>query len=989
MLVACVWTVSWAQDPTYPINGVYDERTQLYAFTHATIHVDHETTLEDATLVIQEGKIIAVGTDVAIPAGAITFDATGKHLYPSFVETFGNYGMPAPKAEGSRSRLQPQMLSNKKGAYGWNEALKPEFRAHEAFNVDEKAAKEMRQLGFGAVLTHRMDGISRGSGTVVSLAEGKENELILNPIASHHLSFSKGTSTQSYPSSLMGGIALLRQTYYDADWYKRVGHEEATNISLQAWNDLMDVPAIFAAEDKLNALRADKVGDEFGVQYIFKGGGDEYQRIPELKATGASFIIPLDFPTAYDVEDPYDALQIGLEDMKHWELAPSNAARLAEAGIDFAITTHGIKAKDFWKNLRLAISRGLSANAALQALTSTPARMAGVADKVGALRTGMVANFIVTDGDLFLSEADIYHNWVQGKGYVLKPLHHADLRGTYELTIGKLGYTLVVDGPSAEKAKAHIPLTDSTQITVQHELAHNGIRLAFNLDGKAGRVTTLSGMVEGDQWLGNGTSPEGDWLVWSAKRTKDHEEKPKSEDEKEDKEDAATGAITYPFLPFGNEALPTAQTYLIKNATVWTNEADGILDNTDVLLRDGKITKIGQNLSAKGAIEIDGTGKHLTAGIIDEHSHIAVSGGVNEGSQYSSAEVSISDVVNSENYHIYRQLAGGVTTAQLLHGSANPIGGQSALIKLKWGYAPEAMKYGDNDPFIKFALGENVKQSNWGDDYRIRFPQTRMGVEQVYDDHFTRARAYEKARREDPNGTRKDLEMEVLLQILNKERFITCHSYVQSEINMLMKIAEKHGFIINTFTHILEGYKVADKMAAHGAAGSTFSDWWAYKYEVIDAIPYNGALMHSQGVLTAFNSDDAEMARRLNQEAGKAVMYGGVPQEEAWKFVTLNPAKMLHIDDRVGSIKVGKDADVVLWSHNPLSVYAVAEKTWVEGIQFFDRQEDVKKREAVKAERARLIQKLLAAKKNGVPTQPVKVKADKHYHCDTFHDEMK
>ena len=271
--------------------------------------------------------------------------------------------------------------------------------------------------------------------------------------------------------------------------------------------------------------------------------------------------------------------------------------------------------------------------------------------------------------------------------------------------------------------------------------------------------------------------------------------------------------------------------------------------------------------------------------------------------------------MKSNDINIYRQLSGGVTTAQLLHGSANPIGGQSAVIKFRWGSAPEEMKLEGADGFIKFALGENVKQSNWGDFERIRFPQTRMGVEQVFYDHFHQAKAYEQAWKEYNTlslsekrrtiAPREDLEMNTLVEILNKERFITCHSYVQSEINMLMKVADSMGFTLNTFTHILEGYKVADKMKEHGAGGSTFSDWWAYKFEVNDAIPYNAALLQDMGVLTAINSDDAEMARRLNQEAAKAVKYGKATEEEAWKMVTLNPAKLLHIDHLVGSIKVG------------------------------------------------------------------------------------
>jgi imidazolonepropionase-like amidohydrolase len=381
---------------------------------------------------------------------------------------------------------------------------------------------------------------------------------------------------------------------------------------------------------------------------------------------------------------------------------------------------------------------------------------------------------------------------------------------------------------------------------------------------------------------------------------------------------------------------------------------------------------------------------------VDEHSHIAISRGVNEAGQAITSEVSIGDVVDAEDINIYRQLAGGVTAAQLLHGSANPIGGQSALVKLRWGKTPAEMKIRGADGFIKFALGENVKQSNWGDEHTVRFPQTRMGVEQVFYDAFHRAKNYraeqeiyaagKKKEKKKTASPRRDLELEALAEILDSQRFITCHSYIQSEINMLMHVADSMNFRINTFTHILEGYKVADMLREHGAAASTFSDWWAYKFEVNDAIPYNAALLHERGVLTGFNSDDAEMGRRLNQEAAKAVKYGGVSEEEAWKFITLNPAKMLHLDHRMGSIKAGKDADLVLWSAHPLSVYTHAEQTYIDGSLYFDRERDkmLGKRDA--EERERIVKKMMqsADKKKAQKYQPEEKKL---YHCETMEQE--
>jgi len=397
-------------------------------------------------------------------------------------------------------------------------------------------------------------------------------------------------------------------------------------------------------------------------------------------------------------------------------------------------------------------------------------------------------------------------------------------------------------------------------------------------------------------------------------------------------------------------------------------------------------------------IIIDGKGKHLTSGIIDEHSHIAISRGVNEGGQAVTAEVSIGDVVNPDDINIYRQLSGGVTAAQLLHGSANPIGGQSALIKLKWGFSPDEMLIKDAPKFIKCALGENVKQANWGDFNTVRFPQSRMGVEQVFYDGFTRAKAYKKEW-EDYQvnlvkkgastifAPRKDLELEVLNEILDSKRFISCHSYVQSEINMLMHVADSMGFKINTFTHILEGYKVADKMKKHGAGGSTFSDWWAYKFEVNDAIPYNAKLMQDQGLVVAINSDDAEMGRRLNQEAAKSVKYGGMSEEEAWKMVTLNPAKLLHLDDRMGSVKIGKDADLVLWTGNPLSIESKVELTMIDGLILYNRNNNLALEERNTKERARLINKMLESNEKGEETKPFIKKGRRLYHCDTHGEE--
>ena len=989
--------VSFSQG-TFPVNGVKDNKSQIYyAFTNAIIAVDYQTIITNATLLIKDGFIEQAGQNITLPKGTVVYDLKGRYIYPSLIDLYSNYGMPEVKKE--KKGDGPQMESSTKGAYNWNQAIKPEITSSKQFNADSKTAGELRKLGFGAVLTHQQDGIARGTSVFVSLADGKDNEVMLKGEAAAHYSFSKGSSTQDYPSSVMGSIALLRQTYLDAEWYNK--NQQANreyNLSLEEWNRIQKLPQVFEVDDKLSALRADKVGDEFSIQYIIKGNGDEYQRINEIKATKANLILPVNFPKAYDVEDAYDALLVSLEDIKHWELAPANLAAIEKNQIPFSITTAGLKEKkEFWKNLNKAIDNGLSRQEALKALTYSPAKMLGMENKTGSLKSGMMANFIITSDSLFSEKMIIYENWIQGRQYKIYDKDRVDIRGDYGLNIGtSIIYMLKVKG-EIDKLTGEIIPADSVKSKVNIDQDGGVISLHFESEKDKGFIR-LSGKINYNSgiWDGRGQLPNGDWIKWSAiKKAKFEAEKKDSTDKKK----PDPGSITYPLMAYGWKEFPETENILIKGATVWTLENEGKIENADVLIREGKIAKVGHNIDTTGskAKIIDGRGKHLTPGIIDEHSHIAISKGVNEGTQAVSSEVRIGDVVNSDDINIYRQLSGGVTAAQLLHGSANPIGGQSALIKLRWGRSPEEMKIEGADGYIKFALGENVKQANHGDKSIIRFPQTRMGVEQTFYDAFIRAKEYQLTwnkfnkplakGKEKTAYPRKDLELEALVEILNEKRFITCHSYVQSEINMLMHIADSMGFKINTFTHILEGYKVADKMKAHGVGSSTFADWWAYKFEVNDAIPYNAAMLNQMGIITAINSDDAEMGRRLNQEAAKTVKYGNVSEEDALKMVTLNAAKLLHLDNKMGSIKAGKDADLVLWSDHPLSIYAKAEKTFVDGICYFDREQDLILREEIRRERSRIIQKMIKAKKEGEETQKPKAKNQKLYHCETIEEE--
>lgn len=954
--------------PTYPVNDVASPKDGCYAFTNATIVKDAQSTLQNATLVIRQGKIESVGNNVAIPKDAVIIDCKGKFIYPAFIDIYSDYGIPAPErqstAGGGGFFRTTQLTSNTKGAYGWNQSIKSETEAYKIFSADDSKAKPLRDLGFGAVLTHQKDGIARGTGSIVTLASQADNLVLIKERASAHYSFNRGTSGQSYPSSMMGMIALLRQTYLDAQWYKTNPAAEGVNLTLKSWNDNQGLPQIFEANDKWNNLRADKIGDEFGVQYIIKGGGNEYQRIKEMAETKASFILPLNFPAAMDVDDPNDLRFVGLDDLKHWELAPGNAAALEKAGINFCLTTADLSnVSEFMTNLRKAMEYGLTETKALEALTKTPASLLGVYDRIGSLDAGKIANFIITSGPVFGEKTVILQNWTQGIKNPVKEDNWYDVKGTYDMLAnthtGAKAYTLELkDGGVAQ-------FISKDTLTGKYSYDGNLAKLSYTEGrGPNAKETTLSGAAIGNKWTGTGRDAAGNTFTWSAALTKAAE--PKS-DSARAKQPLVLGKVTYPFLSYGWEEMPKQENLLIKNATVWTSEKEGKLENTDVLLKNGKISTIGKNLNDATAKIIDATGKHVTAGIIDEHSHIA-SSSTNEGGQSVTSEVRIGDNLNPDDMNIYRQLSGGVTSSHILHGSANTIGGQTQLIKLRWGANDQDLKFAGADPFIKFALGENVKRSS-STMGNPRFPDSRMGVEQVLVDAFQRASDYQAAWKAAGNkGTvRKDLELDALSEIMNKKRFITCHSYVQSEINNMMKVGDQFGFTVNTFTHILEGYKVADKMKAHGANASTFSDWWNYKMEVVDAIPYNAYIMQQVGLNVAINSDDAEMARRLNQEAAKTVKYGGVSEEDALKMVTINPAKMLHVDKQTGSLKAGKDADLVIWSDHPLSIYARAEKTIVDGIIYFDREKDAAMRKTNQAEKARIVAKLAAAKRTAGP----------------------
>jgi imidazolonepropionase-like amidohydrolase len=390
---------------------------------------------------------------------------------------------------------------------------------------------------------------------------------------------------------------------------------------------------------------------------------------------------------------------------------------------------------------------------------------------------------------------------------------------------------------------------------------------------------------------------------------------------------------------------------VIQNATILTI-TNGTIENGSILIRNGKIAEVGTDVSVpRGAHVVDAAGQYVMPGIIDAHTHIG--GGFNEGSVNVSAMTGVHDVINPDDVNIYRALAGGVTSVNVLHGSANPIGGQNAVLKLRWGSDADGLVMQGAPPGIKFALGENPKRGGG-------WPATRMGVNDVIRQAFVEAEQYQadwdayRAGGDDGVPPRRDLELEALAEILSGERLVHAHAYRQDEILQLIRLAEEFGFRVATFQHVLEGYKVAKEIAEHGAAASTFSDWWGYKMEAYDAIPYNAAIMVEKGVSVSINSDSNEEMRHLNQEAAKTMKWGGMTETQALSMITINPARQLGVADQVGSIEVGKDADIVIFDRHPLDNFSIPQKTYVDGKLYFDIEGDRERQRAIDDEKEAL-----------------------------------
>ena len=1013
LILAILATQGTAQvKPVDPDQGLHYNTPRVFVLKGATVVTEPGKSIDKGEIVIRDGLIESVGRVANYPRDAVEIDLTGKTIYAGFIES---YLTRDEKRKGGRASYGNEKEPEKEEATAtahWNKRIRPDFRVLDGFALEDKKLEELRELGFTSAHLVPNDGIFRGQSAMIHLGEWSAGSIINEQGPVHLTAFeSGGWRDRSYPNSLLGSIALMRQTFINSNWYADAwktyrrfpGDNEQPEVdrALEILSQHIKAEGAFCFEvgDELAALRAGRIAQEFDLKLWLRGNGYEYRRPQEIADLEAFVILPLNFPQTPDVETWETALQQTNAALRHWDMAPDNLQKMIEAGIPFALTASGLKeGTSFTKNLRRAVERGLAAKDALASLTTVPANYLGVEEQLGTIDEGKIANLTVVDGNYFEGKSQVTEVWIQGNRHRLVREPDQDFRGKWlmQWTFDDLTRedTLDVSGKKT-KLKAKLVWNESSTDLKNIKIEiNNSVSFLFKGDSlELTGIVRFSGSVKDDYAEGQGRTPDGKTIKWFARRTAPFEEK-SEQDKPKEREKASTLAVRYPEGAFGFEAIPEQPPIiLIKNATIWTSGPAGIMKESDLLVKRGKIWKIGRNLKVsgkvKGAVVIDAKGRHITPGLIDCHSHSAASS-INEGTQAVTAEVRIRDVLNSNDINIYRELAGGLTTANVLHGSANPIGGQNAVIKLRWGTAPDDLLLKDAPQGIKFALGENVKQSNRGSDFTSRYPQTRMGVEQIIRDAFTAAREYQRKLDEHRGGKskslkkippRRDLELEALAEILEGDRLVHSHSYRQDEILMLVRVAEDFGFRIGTFQHVLEGYKVAEALADHGAGGSTFTDWWGYKFEVIDAIPFNGALMQKVGVTTSYNSDSSELARRMNTEAAKAVKYGRISEEGALKFVTINPAVQLGIDTWVGSLEEGKDADFVIWSENPLSTFAVCEQTWIDGRNYFNLVRDQQLREKVSRERNKLIQKILISESE----PPGDAKGGGHYRPHLTH----
>jgi imidazolonepropionase-like amidohydrolase len=964
LLAACL-------GPLHAADWRPDFKPPAIAIEGAKIFVSAADSIEGGTIVVRNGIIEAVGKtgETKIPADAFVVAGKGLTVYPGWIDayTLNGLGTGGSRSKTGTGRSVP--LGEFASPFTPPDdriGITPEFAVAESLNLGDPTAEGRRKLGFTSQIVAPGGAILTGKGTLAATTGYPRREIVIVPHVGLHVNLrapfepnpappggvdspsvlsqrfrgGQQSQTSGYPSALMGVIAHLRQQIIDAAHYrerqehvrKHGGPRVPLDPAMEAILEAIDgkIPVWWQAESRDEIHRALDLSAEFGFKPVIVGGREAAKVVDRLKAENVPVVLRLNYPAKPKVPskaefakksaaERLEPLRVTERKLEIWKERVGTAAVLHKAGVRFAFSSDGLqRAEQFAEKLRDVIAEGLPESAAAAALAAGGAAMAGADDRLGSLAPGKYGHLVAVTGPLSDSKTKV--RLVAADGILF------DFDAPTILPKDK------DSGPSGrpsrpnEVAKADTKKDDDKQEPDEKD------------EAKKDKPAKDEPKAETKK-----DEPRKDETKKVEPKAEEKKDEPKKEEsKKDDKPKAAEPEFVDVLTELDADRKPAFKTggnVFIRGATVITVSDKGTLADASILVKDGKIAAIGKDLvKPEGVMEIDAKGLFVMPGMIDTHSHMAISGGVNEATLSIVPEVRVADVVDGNDPTIYHALAGGTTSARLLHGSANTIGGQDVVIKLTPGRSGRDMivKDAKRPQGVKFALGENVTRRTG------RFPNTRMGVEATIERAFRQGKAYAEARKrwEAERGQkgeaagpapRRDLRLEALSKIVAGDIKIHSHCYRADEILMLLRTAERHGVRVQSLQHVLEGYKVAPEIAAHGASASTFSDWWAYKIEAFDAIPSNAAIMTEAGVSSVIKSDDPELVRHLNLEAAKSVKYGGMAEDAALAMVTLNPARELGLAHRLGSIEVGKDADLALFDAHPLDTFGKCRLTLING----------------------------------------------------------
>ena len=968
------------------------------AITQATIVTAPGQQIENGRIILRDGLIVAVGIDIPIPADAEVIEVPGHMVYAGFIDAATSAllnpdqaaqpAAPAP-IDVSRYALAATRIDNRK-------SLTPEFEAAQHLKLDNDTLEKRRQLGFTTLHIVPSGRLASGRGTLITTRGVTLRECLLHsPTMAQFQVFAP--REEGYPHTLMGGTAHLRQIFLDARRYAqqqtlfKAGTAQVPrplqDAVLEGLQPVINkqLPVWLTAQTRDEIERALNFAAEQDFPLTLWGGRDAERSLNRLKDKQVSVVLTLDYgdepkvepqpapdKLTSDLKDPLRAL----EDVRdRWRLQVAGPKALKAAGLKLAAGSHGLtEPADFFKGLRQIIQAGLNRDAALAAITSEAATILGQEQRLGSIAPGKLGHIVVLTGPFDDERSQVRFVFVDGKKFEYKKdaqpvpkdsgtpglelaarwkldIEAADGPVHCELVLTQTGSRLngVFKSPQGDgKLTSGKVDKDKAEWVVSIGAGDREIELKFSIQGLTGTPPQFKGVLK---------SAFGAQTNFTAQREIAPPQQPNAVEIKGiEADDAKPAAATPPGiteLPVELDAdrlqrtLVTGGSVFIQKATVLNGKGE-TLPETSLFIKAGKIAAIGKDLTPEAGVAIiDAAGKFVMPGIIDTHSHIMIGDGlndVNEATLSMVPEVRVKDAVSTSDVAAYRALAGGVTTARLFHGSANVIGGQDAVVKLKYGLPASQQIIPDAPQGVKFALGENVKFQ------RNRFPNTRMGVEATLNRAFMEALdyrrqwlEYQQAIQAAPDKAtqllppRRDLRLEALMDIVNQQKFIHSHCYRADEILMLLRVASGLGVRVWSLQHVLEGYKVAPEIAAHGASCSTFADWWAYKVEAYDATPFNAALLHQAGINTVIKSDDWELIRHLYLEAAKTMRYGGLAPEHALQTITYNAARELGLQDRIGSLEVGKDGDIAIFNGHPLHAFSRCEMTVVEGEVYFNR----------------------------------------------------